>query len=84
MEIINISIDKCHDLAYIRFSDAQIAATRSISDSINVDIDKVNKIVGIEYLSLAARFPKSEEFLSAFELTGNDSREIENAEKILN
>ena len=84
MNIINISVDKSHDLAYIRFSDAQIAATRSVSDFINVDIDKVNKIVGIEYLSLTARFPKSKEFLKAFELTRYDSREIENAEKILN
>ena len=47
---MKITYDKEADALYIRLTDNKIISTEEIAESINVDLDDENKIVGIEVL----------------------------------
>lgn len=55
-----IKIDKDADAAYIYFkeiSPGEVAQTISLNDSINVDLDKDGKTIGIEILDASKNLP---------------------------
>ncbi len=47
---MKITYDKEVDALYIKLTDKKIVSTEEIAESINVDLDDGNKIVGIEVL----------------------------------
>ena len=47
---MKITYDKEVDALYIKLTDKKIISTEEIDESINVDLDDENKIVGIEVL----------------------------------
>jgi len=84
MKITDITIDKSYGLAYLRTSEEIVAVTKAITESINVDLDRNGHLVGIEYLSLSARFPKSKSFVDILHLDVEDTNLIAAAERVLN
>jgi len=55
-------IDKEANAAYIYFKDiseGEVAKTISLNESINIDLDKDGKILGIEVLEASKNLPKS-------------------------
>jgi uncharacterized protein YuzE len=54
---IAVDVDHVADVAYVRFSDAQVARTVAHDDAINIDLDTYNVVVGIEILDLRADLP---------------------------
>ncbi len=58
---MRITYDKDADAAYLYFreiGDGEVAQTIVLSDSINIDIDKEGKTLGIEILFVSERMPK--------------------------
>ena len=58
---MKITIDKDADAAYIYFkevSSGEVASTISLNDSINVDLDRDGKTIGIEILDASKNLPK--------------------------
>jgi len=47
---MKITYDKEADALYIKLTDKKIISTEEIAESINIDLDYENKIVGIEVL----------------------------------
>ena len=84
MKITDISIDRSHDLAYLRISEEKVVITKNITSDINVDLDRDGNLVGIEYLSLSARFPSSKVFIDSLHLGNLDTKAIAAAENVLN
>jgi uncharacterized protein YuzE len=78
-----ISIDKTQGLAYLQLSKEQVASTRSLTSTINIDMDVEGNLVGIEYLSLTTRFPKNAELLQSFHLDESDWEMITAGERVL-
>lgn len=58
-EPISISIDTLADAAYIHLSDNKAVKTKEITDDVIVDLDRFNKVVGIELLAVDADLPYS-------------------------
>jgi uncharacterized protein YuzE len=56
---IDVDIDRSADAAYIRLSASPICQTRCVNDSVNVDLDELGLVVGVEMLQLAAEIPFS-------------------------
>lgn len=57
---MEITIDKEADAAYIYFkeiSPGEVAQTISLNDSINIDLDKDGKTLGIEILDASKNLP---------------------------
>lgn len=54
---ISVSIDNEADAAYISLSHDPVHRTVSVSDEVNVDLNDMGVVVGIEVLSLAADIP---------------------------
>jgi len=55
-------IDKEANAAYIYFkeiSEGEVKNTISLNESINIDLDKEGKIIGIEILEASKNLPKS-------------------------
>lgn len=57
---ISIVIDREADAAYIRLSPEPVARTISLTPDVNVDVDKLGVVVGIEVLTLTAQIPYDE------------------------
>jgi len=58
---MKIEVDKQADAAYIYFkeiAEGEVKTTISLNDSINVDLDSDEKIVGIEILDASKNLPK--------------------------
>jgi len=54
--------DKEADAAYIYFKDisaGEVAQTISLNDSVNIDLDKNGKVLGIEILDASEHLPSS-------------------------
>ncbi|MEK6890985.1 MAG: DUF2283 domain-containing protein [Nanoarchaeota archaeon] len=59
---MRIEIDKEADSAYIYFkeiSEGEVKNTISLNESINIDLDKEGKMIGIEILEASKNLPKS-------------------------
>ncbi len=54
---IVLEVDAVADCAYIRISTNKVQATVELTDSVLVDIDELNMVVGIEVLTLTADIP---------------------------
>lgn len=57
---MKITLDKEADAAYIYFkeiSDGEVANTISLNESINIDLDKEGKTIGIEILNASKNLP---------------------------
>ena len=57
---MKITLDKEADAAYIYFkdiSDGEVEKTISLNDSINIDLDKEGKTLGIEILDASKNLP---------------------------
>jgi len=57
---MRIEFDKEADAAYIYFKDisaGEVAQTISLNDSVNVDLDKDGKTIGIEILDASKNLP---------------------------
>lgn len=52
MANINLEIDTDYGLAYLQLTDGEIEKTVEFSSAINVDLDSLGVVVGIEILSL--------------------------------
>ena len=59
---MNIEFDKEADAAYVYFKeieDGEVAETISLNDSVNIDLDKNGKVLGIEILDASEHLPSS-------------------------
>jgi uncharacterized protein YuzE len=59
---IKITLDKDADAAYIYFkeiSKGEVVKTISLNDSLNIDLDSDNQILGIEILNATENLPTS-------------------------
>lgn len=59
---MKITYDKEADAVYIYFkeiSDEEVTTTISLNDSINIDLDKEGKALGIEILNATKNLPQS-------------------------
>lgn len=59
---MRIEFDKEADAAYVYFKEIEneeVAETISLNDSINVDLDKNGKVLGIEILNASEHLPSS-------------------------
>ncbi len=59
---MNIEFDKEADAAYIYFKEienGEVAETITLNDSVNVDLDKNGKVLGIEILDASEHLPSS-------------------------
>lgn len=59
---MKIEIDKEADAAYIYFKDiseGEVKNTISLNESINIDLDKDGKMIGIEVLEASKNLPKA-------------------------
>lgn len=54
---IDIEIDREADAGYIRLLGDPVERTESVTDEVNVDLDRQGRVVGIEVLSLGAEVP---------------------------
>lgn len=52
-----LNVEPQHDVAYLTLSDAEVATTVEYSDDIVVDLDALNVVVGIEFLSMGTTIP---------------------------
>ena len=57
---MNVTFDKVADAIYFTLREGQVARTTSLSDFINVDIDKKGSILGIEVLDVSNQFETSD------------------------
>lgn len=55
-----LNVDSKLDAAYLTLSDAPVARTVEFNDDILVDLDKMNVVTGIEFLTIGARIPLTE------------------------
>jgi len=60
---------------YIRFAQLPIATTKEFGDNANVDLDAAGRVVGIEVISAAHRWPLIE-ILAAYELESADLAQL--------
>ncbi len=59
---MKITLDKEADAAYIYFkeiSEGEVANTISLNESVNIDLDKDGKTIGIEILNASKNLPLS-------------------------
>jgi len=61
---MKITYDKEADALYIKLTDKKIISTEEIAESINLDLDDENKIVGIEVLYFIQKH--KQDFLPVF------------------
>lgn len=54
---VQVEIDHAADAAYVRLSGGSVDRTVSVSDDVNVDLDRLGVAVGIEMLHLGAELP---------------------------
>ena len=54
---IDIEIDREADAGYIRLLGDPVERTESVTDEVNVALDRQGRVVGIEVLSLGAEVP---------------------------
>jgi len=57
---MNINYDKLADVAYIRLNKGKVKKTIKLRDRLIVDVDKNDKILGIEILDFSSQIPKRE------------------------
>ncbi len=57
---MNIEYDKSADAAYIRLNKGKVKHTIKLKDCLIVDVDKNDKILGIEILDFSEQIPKKE------------------------
>lgn len=57
---ITVEVDTAVDTAYITLSDEDVVRTRRVTDDVNVDLDNMNVVVGVEMLRRAAPLPLDE------------------------
>lgn len=55
--MIKLNVEPKHDVAYLTISDADVATTVEYSDEILVDLDALNMVIGIEFLSVGTKIP---------------------------
>jgi len=59
---MNIEFDKEADAAYVYFKEignGEVAETITLNDSVNIDLDKNGKVLGIEILDASEHLPSS-------------------------
>jgi uncharacterized protein YuzE len=64
MKLLDMTIDRDLDLAYLYIGDGEIAETISINNSINVDLGTNGDVFGVEFLSFS-NLSQSEKSLKA-------------------
>jgi len=64
---MKITYDKEVDAAYLRLSDGQPSGVVEISEGVNLDVTEDGKIVGIEILDAAKKFPLQTLFSCEYE-----------------
>jgi uncharacterized protein YuzE len=64
---MKIYYDKDVDAAYLKLSDEQPAGVVEISEGVNLDLTEDGKIVGIEILDAAKKFPLKSLFSCEYE-----------------
>jgi uncharacterized protein YuzE len=52
-----LRIDPVAESAYLRVSDGAVSRTVAVSDSVMVDVDKFNVVVGVEVIQIPAKMP---------------------------
>ncbi|AXK88623.1 DUF2283 domain-containing protein [Nocardia farcinica] len=57
---VKVTVDHDAGAAYVEFSDRKVANTIEVTPDIQVDVDDMNMVVGIELLSLTANIPITE------------------------
>jgi uncharacterized protein YuzE len=57
---MNIKFDKVADAIYINMGAGKVFKTIEVDDSMVVDVDKNNKIVGVEFLNASSSFKNFE------------------------
>lgn len=55
--MVKLNVDPKHDVAYLTLSEEDPVATVEHSDDILVDLDALNMVVGIEFLSMGTGIP---------------------------
>ncbi|TSC83377.1 MAG: hypothetical protein G01um101417_653 [Parcubacteria group bacterium Gr01-1014_17] len=55
---MNINYHKKEDALYMRFNDSPIAESDEVREGVILDLDKNDKIVGLEFLDASKRFPR--------------------------
>lgn len=55
---MNINYHKKEDALYLRFNNAAIAESDEVREGVILDLDKNDKIVGLEFLDASRRFPR--------------------------
>lgn len=51
MFMLDITVDLEYQLAYVAFAAGEFKQTLCINNSLNVDIDSINRVMGVEFLS---------------------------------
>ncbi|MFH1325296.1 MAG: DUF2283 domain-containing protein [archaeon] len=70
-QTMKITFDKEADASYVYFKDiseSEVAKTISLNDSINIDLDKDGKTLGIEILDASKNLPHN--FMKSAEIIG--------------
>lgn len=55
---MKINYHKKEDALYLRFNDASVAESDEVREGVILDYDRNGKIVGMEVLDVAKRFPR--------------------------
>lgn len=55
---MKITYDKEADAMYIEFTSQEFAKNQKIDNETIIDLDKENRIIGIELLNISKKFPK--------------------------
>ena len=59
---MKIEYDKEVDALYIRIQEKKVYRTKEIEEGINLDLDKQGKIIGLEIISVRARYKPKDVF----------------------
>jgi uncharacterized protein YuzE len=54
---VRVEVDRVADVAYIRFSNEDVARSVELDDSVLIDLDRFDMAIGIEVLDLDADIP---------------------------
>jgi uncharacterized protein YuzE len=59
---MKIEYDKEVDALYIRIQEKHVSRTQEVSDGVNLDFDEQGRLIGLEVLGAAERYPLSDIF----------------------
>ena len=65
---MEINYDKTADAVYIKIKKGVVKKTASLTNLINVDMDKMGKVLGVEILNTSIKFSKNRKLKSTINI----------------